>query len=144
MSLRETTADRESGVTAFWESRSGELVLRWQTPTGDVWDEPYGQERCEQSPFELVAAALATSTVQALSRFAAQEQVAFDSLAVGVTHTLAEGILRLTRTIQIAGELTGYQVASVLEAADGCTLSRALAGRIEIVTLGLHTGSSPR
>lgn len=111
-------------------------------------DEPReaGGEDSGPSPYELLAAALASCTVMTLRLYAERKNWAIGRISVAVRHErihardcadCAAGearIDRFERRIAIEGELSEDQRQRLLEIAERCPVHRTLTGRVRIDT----------
>jgi putative redox protein len=98
------------------------------------------------SPYDLLAAALASCTSMTLQMYARHKGLELDEAIVRVEHakihaedcenceTKIGKIDRLTRTITLEGELDDDARARLLEIADRCPVHRTLTGEMQIVT----------
>lgn len=113
-----------------------------------VADEPEsaGGADLGPSPYELLAAALATCTSMTLQMYARQKQWPLIEASVRVAHdrihaedcanceTTEGRVDRLTRTVTLTGDLDDEQRTRLLEIADRCPVHRTLTGEIVIET----------
>lgn len=109
----------------------GELPLTWDNRT----DRPEGST----SPEELIASAHAGCFSMALSNLLAKEGSAADSLEVqaNVTFEVGDAGPRITSShLDVTGKVPGIEQAKfeelVGQAKDGCPVSKALAGNVDL------------
>lgn len=87
------------------------------------------------SPFDLLGAALAASTVLTIRGFADRHQVPLVRLHVDVSHRRAShGRDQFERAIMLEGALDDAQRQRLVEVADDCPVGRILAARSDIRT----------
>jgi putative redox protein len=98
------------------------------------------------SPYDLLAAALASCTSMTLQMYARHKGLELDEAIVRVEHAKVHAedcescetkigkIDRLTRTITLEGELDDDARARLLKIADRCPVHRTLTGEMQIVT----------
>jgi putative redox protein len=113
-----------------------------------VADEPAsgGGTEAGPTPYDLLAAALASCTSMTLRMYADRKRWPLKRVAVHVAHArlhaddcatceTEEGhIDRLTRRIEVVGPLTDEQRARLLQIADRCPVHRTLHGEIDVLT----------
>lgn len=113
-----------------------------------VADEPRKAGGTEEgpTPYDLLAAALATCTSMTIRMYVERKGWPFESVTVRVAHdrihaddcadceTTGGQIDRLTRRIAFAGALDGAQRAKLLEIADKCPVHKTLHGKVHVVT----------
>lgn len=113
-----------------------------------VADEPLsvGGTNEGPSPYDLLAAALASCTSMTLKMYATRKELALRSITVNVRHgkihakdcsdceSTAGRIDEFQRELSFDGDLTDAQVKRLLEIADMCPVHRTLLGEIKIRT----------
>ena len=119
------------------KSASGKLAQIVRIGTHAITsDEPaaLGGDDLGPDPHELLDAALASCTALTLTLYAQHKGLAIENLEVAVSHTEADGVYRIERTIHVEGALTDAQRARLLEIANRCPVHRTLSGRFEIAS----------
>lgn len=108
--------------------------------------ESAGGENSGPSPYDLLAAALASCTSMTLQLYARRKGLKLDKVTVRVAHskvyatdcrdceTKVGKIDRLERTISLEGELDEPARQRLLEMADRCPVHRTLTSEIEVLT----------
>ncbi|MEO1092944.1 MAG: bifunctional alpha/beta hydrolase/OsmC family protein [Pseudomonadota bacterium] len=113
-----------------------------------VADEPrsYGGTDLGMSPYQLLAAALATCTSMTIRMYARKKGIALEHVGVDVTHdkihaadcgsceTTESKVDRLSRVVHLQGELDDATRAQLLAIADRCPVHRTLESEILIET----------
>ncbi len=167
--VRETDSRYVGHVLAAWASRyvasapraelkaaAGEVAARtygdgFRTDVragrhGLVADEPSGVGGTDlgPSPYDLLAAALATCTSMTLRMYANHKRIELQSATVRVEHdkvhaedcsdceTTEGRIDEFRRSIELAGDLSDAQRKRMLEIADRCPVHRTLHGEIKV------------
>lgn len=112
-------------------------------------DEPktVGGSDAGPTPYDLLAAALATCTTMTLRMYAAHKELAFESATARVTHgrihaddcvdcEQPDGVIHeFRRELHIDGNLTAAQRARMLEIADRCPVHKTLHNEIKVRTV---------
>jgi putative redox protein len=116
------------------------FLMRADEPAAD------GGTETGPTPYDLLAAALATCTSMTLRIYANHKGMSLDEVSVQVTHTSVhaedcrncenkEGkIALLERTIEIIGDLSETDREKLMKIADRCPVHRTLHGSIEVHT----------
>ncbi len=169
---RETDARYAGAVLAAWASRylvepeasealsgsEGEIVARTRADgfrteilaAGHVLlaDEPVavGGENAGPSPYDLLAAALASCTSMTLKMYAGFKKLELESTTVRVRHdkihaedcrdceTVEGKIDEFRRELELEGDLSEAERARLLEIADRCPVHRTLDGEVKVRT----------
>lgn len=130
-----------AGTTSLLSGAAGPLPVSWPSRT----EAPNGQT----SPEELIAAAHAACYSMALSNILAGLEHAPTRLETGAVATFAKtdaGFRLTTMALSVSGDVPGIEADAFAQAAaeakDGCPVSNALAGNVEItLSATLATGS---
>jgi len=124
-----------SGVTSLDSGATGPLPVTWKARS-----EEHGSVT---SPEELIAAAHASCYSMAFSNALAKNETPPTSLDVQATATFVPGEGITLMELEVVGDVDGIEEAEFLELAavakDGCPVSQALAGNVEI-TLSARLG----
>ncbi|MGB8359887.1 MAG: OsmC family peroxiredoxin [Acidimicrobiia bacterium] len=124
-----------SGVTSLDSGATGPLPVTWKARS-----EEHGSVT---SPEELIAAAHASCYSMAFSNALAKNETPPTSLDVQATATFVPGEGITLMELEVVGNVDGIEEAEFLELAsvakDGCPVSQALAGNVEI-TLSARLG----
>lgn len=165
---RAADAEYAAGVLAAWAARYLEPVSAETPATGVVAqtgsdgfttdvaarehaliaDEPpdAGGDDLGPSPYELLAAALASCTSMTLQMYARRKQWPLAEARVSVIHdrihaedcehceTTSGRIDRFQRKLELSGDLSSEQLTRLVEIADRCPVHRTLTGEILIET----------
>ncbi len=117
-----------SGTTSFDSGASGPLPVTWNART-----EEHGSVT---SPEELIAAAHSACYSMAFSNMLAKNETPPTSLDVTATATFVPGTGITTMVLEVTGNVEDIDEEKFLELAeaakDGCPVSQALAGNVEI------------
>lgn len=117
-----------SGTTSFDTGAAGPLPVDWKARAED-----HGGVT---SPEELIAAAHSACYSMAFSNGLAKNETPPTSLDVTATATFVPGTGITTMELDVVGEVEGITEEKFLELAeaakDGCPVSKALAGNVEI------------
>lgn len=111
-------------------------------------DEPADHHGADRgpSPYEYLAAALGACTSMTLRMYADHKQWPLESVRVDLVHEKIDAaecedcetregkVDRITRTIELRGELDGEQRQRLLEIADRCPVHRTLHGEVKVVS----------
>jgi lipoyl-dependent peroxiredoxin len=123
--------DLESGEGTIEQVGSGVLG-----PLPVSWAARTGEERGKTTPEELIAAAHASCFSMALSGALRRADTPPERLAVSATVTFVPGTGITTSALEVEGVVPGIDEAAFASAAegakDGCPVSKALAGNVEI------------
>ncbi len=115
-------------ITSTGSGVIGDLPVTWKART----EEPGGKT----SPEELIAAAHASCFSMALSGALAKAGTPPDRLDVGATATFVPGTGITAMELEVRGRVPGVEAdafrRAAEEAKDGCPVSQALAGNVEI------------
>jgi osmotically inducible protein OsmC len=124
-----------SGVTSLDSGATGPLPVTWKARS-----EEHGSVT---SPEELIAAAHASCYSMAFSNALAKNETPPTSLDVQATATFVPGEGITLMELEVVGSVDGIEETEFLELAsvakDGCPVSQALAGNVEI-TLSARLG----
>jgi osmotically inducible protein OsmC len=105
-------------------------------PLEVTWAARIGEERGKSSPEELIAAAHASCFSMALSNVLAQQGTPPTDLSTSVTITFVPGTGITASRIEVEGQVPGIDEAAfdraADEAKDGCPVSMALKGNVEV------------
>lgn len=85
-------------------------------------------------PHDLLDAALGACTALTVTMVAQRRGIPLDDLKVTIRHTEADGVYRLTRTLEFVGTLSDEQKTYLTGIASKCPIHKALGGRFEIET----------
>ena len=136
----EWRGDLESGegtIEHVGSEAFGPLAVSWAARTGD--------EGSRTSPEELIAAAHASCFSMALSGALAKQGTPPERLAVSAAVTFVPGSGITTSVIDVEGVVPGIDEASFQKAAEGakegCPVSKALQGNVEITVTARLAGS---
>ncbi|MDA1266545.1 MAG: OsmC family protein, partial [Planctomycetota bacterium] len=133
------------------------VVEEWDKPytnrvsaRGHTWlaDEPakYGALDAGPTPYELLLAGLGACTSMTLRMYADRKKWPLEKVSVSLRHdkihaddcadceTTEGQVDRITRVVEITGELDETQRARLLEIADRCPVHRTLEGEIKVET----------
>jgi len=145
------TTDTPSAKSRAVIASTGPAGLRTEIDAAGhalVADEPVtvGGTDTGPSPYDLLAAALASCTSMTLQLYARHREIKLDKVTVRVTHGKVHAvdcrdcekqtrkIDRFVRLINLEGEIDDAARARLLEIADRCPVHRSLSGEIEILT----------
>lgn len=101
--------------------------------TADV-SEALGGDDLGPDPHDLLDASLGACTALTVLMVARRKQIPVEDILVSITHTEAEGVYRLNRSIKFIGVLSEEQRDYLLGIANKCPIHKALHGSFEIVT----------
>lgn len=87
------------------------------------------------SPHDLLDAALAACTTLTLELYIKRKGMAVSSIRVEVDHVQEGGVYRLSRRVDVSGDLSEEQRASLLRIAEACPVHKTLSGTIAIDTV---------
>lgn len=102
--------------------------------TADV-SEALGGDDLGPDPHDLLDASLGACTALTVLMVARRKQMPVDDIQVSITHTEAEGVYTLNRTIRFIGKLSDEQRDYLLGIANKCPIHKAMQGRFEVVTV---------
>jgi osmotically inducible protein OsmC len=134
-------ADRRAQVTWRGDLMSGEGTIESVgsgafAPLDVTWASRTETPDGKTSPEELIAAAHAACFSMALSHALAQAGTAPESLSVSATVTFVPGTGITSSALEVEGKVPGLDEAGFSEAAeqakDGCPVSGALKGNVEL------------
>ena len=136
----EWRGDLESGegsIERVGSEAFGPLDVSWAARTGD--------EGRRTSPEELIAAAHAACFSMALSGALAKQGTPPERLSVSATVTFVPGTGITTSVLDVEGIVPGMDEATFQKAAEGakegCPVSKALQGNVEITVTARFAGS---
>ena len=136
----EWRGDLESGqgtIERVGSGAFGPLPVSWAARTGD--------ESSRTSPEELIAAAHASCFSMALSGALAKQGTPPERLAVSATVTFVPGTGITTSVIDVEGVVPGIDEATFQKATEGakegCPVSKALQGNVELSVTARLAGS---
>ncbi|HNP35790.1 MAG TPA: OsmC family protein [Woeseiaceae bacterium] len=127
------------------DSFTTEVLAAGHTLTADEPTDVGGNDK-GPSPYDLLAAALATCTTMTLKMYAARKELSLRSVTVRVTHDKVHAkdcsdcesgtgrIDEFRRVLSFDGELSAAERQRLLEIADMCPVHRTLQGEIKIRT----------
>jgi putative redox protein len=121
------------------ESQFGEGPLQQKLSTGDLYflsdaEVSKGGDGTGPSPHEYLAAALAACTSMTLKMYASRKAMSLENAIVIVDIERSDDIEKLTRDIQLIGNLSAEEKERLIEIANKCPIHKALAGQIQIKT----------
>jgi putative redox protein len=121
------------------ESQFGEGPLQQKLSTGDLHflsdvEVSKGGGGTGPSPHEYLAAALAACTSMTLKMYASRKAMSLENAIVIVDIERSDDIEKLTRDIQLIGNLSSEEKERLMEIANKCPIHKALAGQIQIKT----------
>ena len=121
------------------ESQFGEGPLQQKLITGDLHflsdaEVSMGGGGTGPSPHEYLAAALAACTSMTLKMYASRKAMSLENAIVIVDIERSDDIEKLTRDIQLIGNLSAEEKERLIEIANKCPIHKALAGQIQIKT----------
>lgn len=126
-----------SNVIAHWSPASAATHCEVTLPKGNLQvdlDAAAGGGQ-HPSPHDLLDAALAACTTLTLELYIKRKGMAVSSVRVEVDHVQEAGVYRLSRRVEVAGDLTDDQRASLLRIAEACPVHKTLSGTIAIDTV---------
>jgi len=136
----EWRGDLESGqgtIERVGSGAFGPLAVSWAARTGD--------EASRTSPEELIAAAHAACFSMAFSGALAKQGTPPERLSVSATVTFVPGTGITTSVIDVEGVVPGIDEATFQKAAedakDGCPVSKALQGNVQLSVTARLAGS---
>jgi osmotically inducible protein OsmC len=131
-------ATGEGTIERVGSGAFGPLPVTWAARTGD-------DEGNTTSPEELIAAAHASCFSMALSLGLAKQGTPPQRLSVSATVTFVPGTGITRSAIDVEGEVSGIDEATFQKAAedtkDGCPVSQALKGNVELSVIARLAGS---
>ena len=86
------------------------------------------------SPHEYLGAALAACTSMTLKMYAGRKEMSLENAIVTVDIERVDDIEKLSRDIQLIGNLSPAEKERLIEIANKCPIHKALAGQIQIKT----------
>ena len=86
------------------------------------------------SPHEYLGAALAACTSMTLKMYAGRKAIPLENAIVTIDIERTGDVEKLTRDIQLIGNLSAQEKERLIEIADKCPIHKALAGQIQIKT----------
>lgn len=107
---------------------AGTNVLVSDIPVAD------GGEAAGPDPHELLDAALGACTALTVTMVARRKQMPLQDVRVQITHEESGGVYRISRQVELVGDLDAAQREYLLGIANKCPIHRALNGRFEIAT----------
>lgn len=107
---------------------AGTNVLVSDIPVAD------GGEAAGPDPHELLDAALGACTALTVTMVARRKQMPLQDVRVQITHEESGGVYRISRQVELVGDLDAAQREYLLGIANKCPIHRALTGRFEIAT----------
>jgi len=121
------------------ESQFGEGPLQQKLSTGDLYflsdaEVSKGGDGTGPSPHEYLAAALAACTSMTLKMYASRKAMSLENAIVIVDIERSDDTEKLTRDIQLIGNLSAEEKERLIEIANKCPIHKALAGQIQIKT----------
>lgn len=93
-----------------------------------------GGDDAGPEPHELLDAALGACTALTLTMVAQRKQMPLRDVRVEITHEESGGVYRMSRSIELVGDLTVEQRDYLLGIANKCPVHKTLLGRFEIST----------
>lgn len=102
--------------------------------TADV-SENLGGDDLGPDPHDLLDASLGACTALTVLMVARRKQMPLDDIEVSITHSEAEGVYTLNRTLRFIGKLSGEQRDYLLGIANKCPIHKVMQGRFEVVTV---------
>jgi putative redox protein len=93
-----------------------------------------GGDDAGPDPHDLLDAALGACTALTVTMVAQRRNIPLDDLKVTIRHVEADGVYRLTRTLEFIGALSEEQKTYLTGIANKCPIHKALSGRFEIET----------
>ncbi|RZI83120.1 MAG: OsmC family peroxiredoxin [Rubrivivax sp.] len=131
-------------VIAHWTPATGsthcEVTLQKGTLLVDVDAAAGGGHH--PSPHDLLDSALAACTTLTLELYIQRKGMAVSSIRVEVDHVQEGGVYRLSRRVEVTGDLSDDQRASLLRIAEACPVHKTLSGTIAIDTV-LQPSAAP-
>lgn len=135
------------GVVEVRETHGGDLEMRVKAGAHTlIADEPReaGGNDFGPGPYDLLLAALGTCTAMTLRLYARRKNLKLRDVRVRLSHERVHAddasgepmpaLERITRQIQLEGDLSDAEQARLLEIADRCPVHRTLSGTIRIET----------
>ena len=121
------------------ESQFGEGSLQQKLSVGDLdflsdTEVTKGGGGTGPSPHEYLGAALAACTSMTLKMYASRKAMNLENAIVTVDIERSDDIEKLTRDIQLIGNLSAEEKERLIEIANKCPIHKALAGQIQIKT----------
>jgi putative redox protein len=86
------------------------------------------------SPHEYLGAALAACTSMTLKMYAGRKEMPLENAIVTVDIERVDDVEKLSRDIQLIGNLSSEEKERLIEIANKCPIHKALAGQIQIKT----------
>lgn len=102
-----------------------------------------GGDDAGPDPHDLLDAALGACTALTVTMVARRKQIPLDDLKVTIRHVEADGVYRLSRTLEFVGALTDEQKSYLTGIANKCPIHKALHGRFEIETAVVGDPAAP-
>lgn len=93
-----------------------------------------GGEDGGPDPHDLLNSALGACTALTVTMVAQRRKIPLDDLKVTITFAEADGVYRISRTLEFIGALTAEQKTYLTGIANKCPIHKALTGRFEIDT----------
>mgnify|MGYP000417342855 CR=1 FL=1 len=94
-----------------------------------------GGEDGGPDPHDLLNSALGACTALTVTMVAQRRKIPLDDLKVTIAFSEADGVYRITRTLQFIGALSDEQKTYLTGIANKCPIHKALSGRFEISTV---------
>ncbi|MGQ0700497.1 MAG: OsmC family protein [Panacagrimonas sp.] len=85
-------------------------------------------------PHELLDSALGACTALTVTMVARRKQIPLTDVRVEITHEESGGVYRMSRKVELVGELSSEQREYLIGIANKCPVHKTLTGRFEIVT----------
>ena len=121
------------------ESQFGEGPLQQKLTAGELEflsDAEFskGGTNTGPSPHEYLGAALAACTSMTLKMYAGRKEMPLENAIVTVDIERVDDVEKLSRDIQLIGNLSSEEKERLIEIANKCPIYKALAGQIQIKT----------
>jgi len=121
------------------ESQFGEGPLQQKLSAGDLHflsdaEVSKGGSGTGPSPHEYLGAALAACTSMTLKMYASRKGMRLENAIVIVDIERVDDVEKITRDVQLIGNLSLEEKERLIEIANKCPIHKALAGQIQIKT----------